>query len=501
MNKFMSILLLGTSTMLAQNIHICVDSSANSYTLWTQMHECISFNQNVDMILITNRNFLVSNELDASFIPGDLSYINTELVYQQEFGPARYPTAFAGANNLYLSFPYLALGGWRGMAAIRGSWSGGMYPPISLSDSTSAHKVIGKQFPNGRVLFIGLTTNNSIIYQTWDSTLTVFIDSGTIATDAYYWGYDINGGRAYVFYWDTILHYQTTTDGVNWSPQYNWTIPLPGSVTVNFTQMALTDNGKPRLVFDAYDQTDSTYRIYVSHTSGEPPALITVSDTICFYPTIATGGNYCAVLYSRSRNNQFGLPSNWWDFYIAWSQDTGITWTQPVNCTQFLPYNPGLPQLAKRIDTQRMRAYYVYLAHIHNNEDPYWTILFGNPPQSRIYLGCASLSEIEEKQIPHFALQIPHLAVYPNPFNRKTEIRFTIHDPGYRIHDINLKIYDVSGRIVKSFNLESCIMYHESVISWDGTDDSGRRLPPGVYFIYLKIGSLSAIGKIIKLGG
>jgi flagellar hook assembly protein FlgD len=87
-------------------------------------------------------------------------------------------------------------------------------------------------------------------------------------------------------------------------------------------------------------------------------------------------------------------------------------------------------------------------------------------------------------------------------------IRYTIQDGGemiqdtrYRIPDIILKIYDVSGRIVKSFNLESCIMYHESVISWDGTGDSGRRLPPGVYFVYLTNGSLSAIKKVIKLGG
>jgi flagellar hook assembly protein FlgD len=81
------------------------------------------------------------------------------------------------------------------------------------------------------------------------------------------------------------------------------------------------------------------------------------------------------------------------------------------------------------------------------------------------------------------------------------DAEYMIQDTRYRIPDINLKIYDVSGRIVKSFNLESCIMYHESVISWDGTDDSGHRLPPGVYFVCLKNGSFSAIRKIIKLGG
>jgi len=99
------------------------------------------------------------------------------------------------------------------------------------------------------------------------------------------------------------------------------------------------------------------------------------------------------------------------------------------------------------------------------------------------------------------------LEAQPNPFKGKLIIRYTIQDGGemiqdtrYRIQDINLKIYDVSGRLVKSFNLESYIMYHESVISWDGTDDSGHRLPPGVYFVCLTNGSLSAIKKVIKFG-
>jgi len=107
----------------------------------------------------------------------------------------------------------------------------------------------------------------------------------------------------------------------------------------------------------------------------------------------------------------------------------------------------------------------------------------------------------------------PGVTLAPNPFSEKTEIRYTIqdtrckiHDTGYtiqdtrcRIPDIILKIYDVSGRIVKSFNLESCIMYHESVISWDGTDDSGRKLPSGVYFVRLESDDFKKTKKAILL--
>jgi hypothetical protein len=98
------------------------------------------------------------------------------------------------------------------------------------------------------------------------------------------------------------------------------------------------------------------------------------------------------------------------------------------------------------------------------------------------------------------------MVLAPNPFNGKLQIRYTIQDGGkmiqdtrYTIQDINLKIFDVGGRVVKSFNLESCIMNHESAIFWDGKDDSGRRLPAGVYFVRLEAGDYRQIEKAILL--
>jgi hypothetical protein len=123
---------------------------------------------------------------------------------------------------------------------------------------------------------------------------------------------------------------------------------------------------------------------------------------------------------------------------------------------------------------------------------------------------------IKETASKNFKLQ-PEFLVYPNPFSEKTEIRYTILDAGYKIHDTGfmiqdtrcmiqdgkqypgIAIYDVSGRIVKSFNLESCIMNHESAILWFGDDDSGRRLSSGVYFIRLEDGDFKKTEKVILL--
>ena len=97
------------------------------------------------------------------------------------------------------------------------------------------------------------------------------------------------------------------------------------------------------------------------------------------------------------------------------------------------------------------------------------------------------------------------LEVCPNPFRNRTIIRYTIQDTRYMIQDtrymiqdINLNIYDISGRLVKSFSLTTdyCAL---GTISWDGTDDSGRRLSSGVYFVHLEADGYKEVEKVILL--
>ena len=91
------------------------------------------------------------------------------------------------------------------------------------------------------------------------------------------------------------------------------------------------------------------------------------------------------------------------------------------------------------------------------------------------------------------------LRVGPNPFRQNLQIRFTIHDSRFMIEKPQLSIYDIGGRLVKSFNLESCIMDHVSMIVWRGTDDAGRRLPGGIYFVNLELDDFREIKKIVLI--
>ncbi|MEO0205916.1 MAG: T9SS type A sorting domain-containing protein, partial [candidate division WOR-3 bacterium] len=63
--------------------------------------------------------------------------------------------------------------------------------------------------------------------------------------------------------------------------------------------------------------------------------------------------------------------------------------------------------------------------------------------------------------------------------------------------DCGLKVYDVMGRVVKSFNPVSRIQNQTSIVVWDGKDNAGCRLSPGVYFVQFKAGADQRIKKVV----
>lgn len=62
-----------------------------------------------------------------------------------------------------------------------------------------------------------------------------------------------------------------------------------------------------------------------------------------------------------------------------------------------------------------------------------------------------------------------------------------------------LEIYDATGRLVKAFDLESCIMDHGSTISWDGTDQANRPVGSGVYFVTLEFQAYTTTQKVLLM--
>jgi hypothetical protein len=88
---------------------------------------------------------------------------------------------------------------------------------------------------------------------------------------------------------------------------------------------------------------------------------------------------------------------------------------------------------------------------------------------------------------------------YPNPSTKQIQIRFVIHDSGFVMENSKISIYDACGRLVKSFDLESCIVDHVSSIGWDGTDRANRRVASGVYFVRLVAGDYNSTQKVLLI--
>lgn len=78
-------------------------------------------------------------------------------------------------------------------------------------------------------------------------------------------------------------------------------------------------------------------------------------------------------------------------------------------------------------------------------------------------------------------MKIDRLLNYPNPFRENTHLFFEHNHPG-EVLKVQIMIYDISGRQVR--NIETSFTpggSRSNEIIWDGTTDSGARLPGGVY--------------------
>ncbi len=70
---------------------------------------------------------------------------------------------------------------------------------------------------------------------------------------------------------------------------------------------------------------------------------------------------------------------------------------------------------------------------------------------------------------------------HPNPFNPKTEIRFSLAQAGAA----SLKIYDAQGRLVKVL-VDGVVQAGEREVVWNGDDANGRPVASGMYFYKLQ---------------
>jgi len=86
------------------------------------------------------------------------------------------------------------------------------------------------------------------------------------------------------------------------------------------------------------------------------------------------------------------------------------------------------------------------------------------------------------------------LGNYPNPFNPKTRIDFSLATEG----PTELAIFNIRGELVRTLVNESLAAGPHTVY-WDGTHSTGQSSAAGLYFYRLRAGEFESVQKMLLL--
>lgn len=470
------------------------DSSGNGYSAWTQMQECLMYNAVNDAVQFVCRGYSPTGILYTHQAPADFSFDIPDLAYDASLGNARYPSSIASddgtPNGPHIGPACLDASGAAWGFMVGQYCSGGWYSsfwdnPVDIGPGDlNTHKNPGHQLPDGNILYIGVDENDNIYYRTMSPDLGTTVASGTVASGQYYWGYDCNGGTAYVVYYDATLnvYYRTTTDGVTWSAQqsYNMVWPNPyASNLIFWTQAAVDGSGNVWLVFDNLDNDDygsGSYpylgKVYVSPGPGQTCIEVSTGLDRNFHPTVAADGNTIVALWHSPVTADIDSLC-YWNLFYTFSVDGGSNWTGPVNLTSLFGDRHGAAQLSKRLDATNGKFFYFFGVDQIVSHDPIWHMWRdgeGLDPMAW-YWGFQYLGV--EEQTAETPSQL--ILTISNPVSTRAHVSYAMPYAGV----VTLKVYDCSGRLVRSMNDG----YQDAGVH--STNISTQDLASGTYFVTL----------------
>jgi len=97
---------------------------------------------------------------------------------------------------------------------------------------------------------------------------------------------------------------------------------------------------------------------------------------------------------------------------------------------------------------------------------------------------------IEEKNV---ASSRTFMRIHPNPFSSFTTINYEISISG----NTSLNVYDVAGKLVRTLVSAKSQEPGAHTSVWNGKDNTGEKVPSGLYFCRLTTGGFSIIQKVV----
>ena len=224
----------------------------------------------------------------------------------------------------------------------------------------------------------------------------------------------------------------------------------------------------------------ATQLIYVTDTAGN------VLDTIT-HPLQATYGTRCLALDPACPTNSPSLLNMY-----TWFDATG---TILDSC--------GMYEI-DRVTNSVLNGYVLSTSTLGWNmrgieDDPrdgsYWvTIMQGGTTQNMI-LKVAGFNYGTGVQEPKFGVPTADRLVVraqPNPFTGSTNLSVRLPAAG----NVDLKVYDNNGRVVRTL-ASGTTVGTRALFPWDGRNEKGQTVAPGIYFYRVKSATAEAWGKVV----
>jgi hypothetical protein len=103
-------------------------------------------------------------------------------------------------------------------------------------------------------------------------------------------------------------------------------------------------------------------------------------------------------------------------------------------------------------------------------------------------------TEVDDEEVEELPTEFSLTQNYPNPFNPSTTIEYTVPVRSR----VTITVYNILGRQVRTLvdREESVGQYR---VTWDGTDQSGRRVASGVYLYRFTAGEYSETRKLVVI--
>ncbi len=196
------------------------------------------------------------------------------------------------------------------------------------------------------------------------------------------------------------------------------------------------------------------------------------------FNAIQTKSNFAEIQWitqSESDNQGFNIYKSESDLYYE---------SQKINAGVISGHNSSTQSEYSftDIDVNFERTYYYWLESVS---------LDGN---SKTYGPVSVTIKREDSDVPDVQYVTELSSIYPNPFNPKTNISYSIEESGM----VQLDVFNLKGQKVKTL-VSSVVDAGEHVVTWKGDTDSGKSAATGMYFVRMNTKNFRETRKILMI--